>query len=100
VWQRFADCPFPQSREGEKHASRVVINDLGLVEHHMFLKQLVSVAFRALHAAARHLLEAYTRQHGLLPTCERKRAARKSLARFSRRMESFEVMAARAASGA
>ena len=64
----------------------------------MFLKHLISAAFRVLHAAARPLLEACTRKHSL-PLSERGRGSQ-SISRFSRGMESFEVMAARAASGA
>ena len=64
----------------------------------LFLKQLNLAAFRILHAAARPLLEARTSKHSL--SLRERGGASRSIARFSRGMESFEVTAARAASGA
>jgi hypothetical protein len=74
------------------------LSSVHLAEHYMFVKQLILAATRLLNAAARLLLEACTRKHGL-PLREQGRASR-SIARLSRGMVSFEVMAARAASGA
>ena len=65
----------------------------------MFLKQLILAAFQVLHAASRPLLEAYTCKHSLPQRHEPGRASQ-CIARFSRGMESFEVIAARTASGA
>jgi hypothetical protein len=71
---------------------------LQLAEHDMFLKQLILAAFRVLHDAARPLFKVRNREQKLRP-CGRDTAS-ESNARFSHGIESFEVMAARAASGA
>jgi hypothetical protein len=61
----------------------------------MFLNQVIKAALCVLHAAARPLLQACTHKHILCPL----REEGQSTARFPRGMDSFEVMAARAASG-
>ena len=65
----------------------------------MFLKRIIWMVVRVLHAAARPLLGPDTRKHSL-PPLRKRVAASQPIASFSRGTSSFEVMAARAASGA